>query len=249
MHSKICQTVGKSALAAGLALVTGLIGGAGAAQAQTAFDATLPSPGGATPGYYDGSSLNPNGGFTVETSGGLTLGLRAKERSGDSVINSSTNLYQVPTGPNQFNASRAFWNYEFSIHVDDGGNLTQLVSPTITITDITTPHPVSSFNPLLLDNSVVDAAGVVTHLPGNTPPGSSEVGGQNSENLTFGAPVGLSGFDFNAADQYEITLSATYNGSVISDTIEVQAVPEPTTLSLLGAGLLGLFISRRKRRG
>ena len=79
------------ALAVGTALAAF---GSGAMADNVSYDQSLTGP-----GWYNGTSPNPNGGFTVDTeSNGIEVGLRAKLRQNPNVINSSTNVYQVPAG-------------------------------------------------------------------------------------------------------------------------------------------------------
>jgi hypothetical protein len=42
------------------------------------------------------------------------------------------------------------------------------------------------------------------------------------------------------------TITAIAGGGTANDTIDLQAVPEPGTLALLGAGLIGLGFIRRR---
>jgi hypothetical protein len=56
---------------------------------------------------------NPNTGWTVDTSNGIELGLRAKNRTDGSTTNAA-GVYSFPVGA----PTRGAWNYEFSINSD-----------------------------------------------------------------------------------------------------------------------------------
>jgi hypothetical protein len=58
-------------------------------------------------------SGNPNTGWTTDTSNGIELGLRAKNRDTGSTSN-LTGVYSFPVG----SGPKASWNYEFSINSD-----------------------------------------------------------------------------------------------------------------------------------
>ena len=60
-------------------------------------------------------SGNPNTGWTTGTGGGLTLGLRAKNRDDGSTPNTE-GVYSFATGNSVNNPALALWNFEFSIN-------------------------------------------------------------------------------------------------------------------------------------
>jgi hypothetical protein len=105
------------------------------------FDQSLPSP-----GWFDGSG-NPNGGFTIDSENGIVLGLRIKERQNPNVIDTPTDIYTVPTGPEPSSPSHAYWNYEFAIF--DPNLLSDTQSLTITYVtggQSTTVNPATYWN-------------------------------------------------------------------------------------------------------
>ena len=236
--------------------------GVGVAHAGTVYDTTLASPNGnpvvanqtstSNTSWFNGSG-NPQGGFTVVTDDntGIELGLRAKLRGSATIYDSADGTYIFTTGTS---GGRAAWNYEFSIDMDPGhaGSLTlaNIFKATLTVKDNSTN--VSQAIPLPTyfgDNSGYGNASVATNVGKHEPQTSSDWVAQNSENLSF-ADSPLAG-DFNPwyGDSYTFTLSVyTSPSTSVSDSITVDAVPEPATLSMLSVGLFGLIGARRKRR-
>ena len=60
-------------------------------------------------------SGNPNNGWTTDAGGGVTLGLRAKDRTSGAIVNANE-VYSYPTGTIFVPNARAKWNWEFSIN-------------------------------------------------------------------------------------------------------------------------------------
>jgi hypothetical protein len=245
---------------------------AGNAKADIFYDTTLASPdtnpatnavNSATnnASWYDGTG-NPQGGWTVDSSNGIEIGLRAKYRGVNAVIDTPNNVYQVAAGV-QSGTSNALWNYEFSIDLQPNGVGSLTIADienfsTLTVDDLTT----GVSHTILLANLAGDDSGFGT-TNGNTGPDriseSSDPaafaagwGAQNSENPAFGnwPLAGLQAFDPNANDTYLIELNVKTNADhvVASDSIEVQVTPEPSAIILLATMVLGTFILVRRRK-
>ena len=232
-----------------LAVGTALAAFGSGAMADITYDASLATP----PGWYNGTSPNPNGGFTVDTeSNGIEVGLRAKLRQNPNVINSSTNVYQVPAGSEPGVPARAAWNYEFSINLGKSGyTLAGIQDSTLTIQDITTNGTAQTVNLLTYwtDNtgyngSTTDAKALLT-----------DIGAQNSENPTFGDFPLHGSYNEFAPDTYRFTLLVKddNNGDAVlaTDSIDVTVAPLPSSLwagiALMGG--LGIVVATKRLRG
>ena len=191
----------------------------------TVDDTSLVNP----PGTYFGSG-NPNIHWTVNTVGAVEMGLQASIPHVGPIAPVGS-VYSVATGVN--------WNFNFSVNTQAGGGALTLadVAPiALSLHDIGT-GTTGSFDPTLLpDNATIDDSGF-----------------QNSEALRFASirdALGDPNYDVNANDTYLFTLS-TSAGSV-TETVVVgsgAAVPEPASLAVLGVGLLGLAVTRKRRNG
>ena len=215
-----------------------------AAMATIQYDTNLASPNNSNyPGWYDGTG-NPNGGFTVDTENGIELGLRVKLRQDPNVIDSPTDLYYVPVGPQPSSPTHAAWNYEFSIDLRPGGLGTLTlndISASLTITDVTT-GATATVNALSYfgDNSGYGPGGKDTAQ-------GTDWGSQNSENPIFASFPLAADYNENAVRLYRFDLTVTQNGGglLASDTIFAQTeTPEPSAW-VLTLGGLGFLMRRR----
>lgn len=211
----------------------------------------------ASPGVYFGSG-NANQNFTVDSENGIELGLSAIIRYVGPVAPSPTNsdIYVVPDGPTHVaGKSGSAWGFDFSINLRPGGvgTLTLAdVTATLTMTDAL-KGTTGSFSPFLIpDNTEYGSSGkVVCSTP--SPCSSGDWALQNSEALSFASISALGfndpGYDLNSADTYTFTLAVHQGTNLLAtDTIVVDAVPEPASLSLFGAALIGFGAWRRWRK-
>ena len=154
------------------------------------------------------------------------------------------NVYTVKPGATTVaNKTGASWGVDFSVNLGTSGLTLSDVTAEWILHDAVTGTTTTSmaFNPLLIpDNSY-----------------NSNIGAQNSETLSFASIAAAfqdPGYNEWIADTYTFTLNL-YSGQnpgtlIASDTIVVDAVPEPGTITLLGAALLvlgGIGIYRRLR--
>jgi hypothetical protein len=195
-------------------------------------------------------SGNPDGGWTTETGGGITVGLRGKNRTTGATPNVN-GVYTFPTGT-VGSPARALWNFEFSINSGTAPLSSYIYSLSV---DLDPSQGVNflTFNPLTGygDNSYGNAG--TANGQGIEGLASALAGGntiaQNSQNIVF---LGLNPL-LDGTYDYVLTASSAAGGpqATVGITVVVgnggSRVPDAgSTVALLGTALVGLAGLRRK---
>lgn len=202
----------------------------------------------ANPGVYFGSG-NVNGNWTIDTSNGIEVALRAKDRGTLQTIDGSSGVYTTSTGlcnPVCGGSNKARWNYELSVNLRAGGGTMSFedvivellvdtdagVGTTFVLLDVLNNWP---------DNAYWGSTGETT----SSAPAAGQWGVQQSANPLFGD----SGFGFlPGAGLYDLQLNVRdLAGDLLAGTVIQVQVPEPASLALVGLALAGLAASRRRR--
>jgi len=218
-----------------------------------------------TPDVIFGSG-NANGGFTVDQSGGVELGLRAKVRFPVpmNVFNSNGDgTYSHLSGND---AGRPLWSFEWTVNTDYAGTTgVKLDDLTYTLridTNTSINKSFTTFDPIITafadhaigDNSTGNGGGTNAVDPTDYANliANNNVA-QNSWRMDFFFPGLGPAFDPNVDATYDFELAAFDGGVLVAETSMTVivgaggAVPEPTTFALGGLGLALTLVSRRRR--
>lgn len=206
-----------------------------------------------------------NGSWTGINNNTVELALRGKLRYNGAGLPENTfnydgiNTYTFDPSLSSIPANRSVFNFEFSINSDPAGTVgTNLNSYVYTLMVDIDPSSGTNFVPntfsptLFGDNSYGDnSTGQSLGVEGTFAAlGAGNNLMQNSQNLGFGYTLfpqlpGTYTFSLVASD---LRGYGVPGGEIGRTSIDIVVVPEPGTLGILGLGLVGLGIARRRMK-
>jgi hypothetical protein len=202
------------------------------------------------PGVYFGSG-NVNGNWTIDTTNGVEVALRVKNRATLATIDGSSGVYHADSGlcnPVCSGGPKAMWNYELSVNTQAGGG--SLVLRDVFVRLYLDIDPTAATNFVVLDvlNNWPDAE----YWDGTTQtdkrlPDLNDFAVQQSANPLFGD----SGFGFApGAGLYDLRLGV-FDSLTLQELASVAtavAIPEPASLALVGIALAAAGATARRRK-
>ena len=214
---------------------------------------------------------NANGAFTVDRTGGVELGLRAKipfvgttNSNGDGTFSFTVAEQETAPDAGSCPAIGGCWNFEWTINTDTSGqtginidgftyelgiDIDPSAATNFVLFDPVTPGVSAPFfDHSIGDNSTANGGGAeaTDAATYNALIANNNVLQQSWRHAFFPIP-----YDPTISGIYDISLRAL-DGSTEVSSVQIQvnvsaAVPEPGTLALFGLGLAGLGFARRRK--